>query len=219
MNIKRFFIKETPTQKVIRESFPNLSQKKINKIDAEIRKSIANNDEPQKIQESVKAICPKNEKNKYKFSKICNCIIEEYTKNNKRWMLQENLFCFLALIVSVTSMIIEIIKQHYNLEKTFEDNHVSFIIYLIVLIVFLLIDGIYKKFLNTNNSSNPKKAMNKFDNFLKILNRYSPGLIILGTAIFYTVNLLFPINWVTSSLKVFVAVLPLFSIIKTLSNL
>lgn len=214
--------KLSPTQKAISEKYPHKSAKTINHIDNEIRKSIAHSDDPQKITEYIETAIPKKKNDKHRYRQNISSIKNTYIQKNNHWLFQENLFCFLALHISVISMFIEILKR-YNEHTLFGTKYATLAIYGVFTVIFFFVDYGYKHYEHAkenSNSQNYVKLFERFDSFLKILNRFSPCLIVIGTLLFYVLLCLLPcVNKLTTCILVITALFPMLSFVFTINKL
>ena len=161
------------TQKILSQEFPSLSPQDINQIDRIIKRSIARDDEEKKIYGYVKHELSTKVRHRKSLQNIYRKVAKEYLRINCTWMFQENLFCFLSLIITIIWTITQLLSVCTQNNLT-ESNTFYFIIYLLGLIFFRLMNKFYQM-----------KKKEKLELFLKILNRYSPSAIMLGTTIVY----------------------------------
>jgi len=199
------FMKKPPiTQAALKEIYPQLSDKDIRKIDWKIKKSIARDDNPSKILEYIKSELSNKNLGKHKFNHNCSKLEKIYTESNKRWLFQENIFCFFSLIISFIWMCGQLIKL-YNNDSWITSDGAQCGFYLLFACLFLIMSRIRKKY-----------KMEFFNIFLNRLNRYTPGAIMVGMALCYC-SLCLPLKLGLSTMLIVGAMLLLFfSIIITL---
>lgn len=100
------------TQTKLKDIYPRLSNSKIRKIDRNIKKSIAKDDYPDEVLKYIKRELSEKNQNNHKFNQNCNDLKKAYIDSNKRWMFQENLFCFYSLIISILWMCTQLVKLY-----------------------------------------------------------------------------------------------------------
>ena len=132
-------------------------------------------------------------------------LAEKYKENNSKWMSQENIFCFFALLISVVSMLLVLANKYFK-NDLWTSDLVQFILYFSSFLVFKLVEckgWVYKD--------------KRFNKFLEILNRNAPVLIILSTTIFYGLSLTLYIHELklTYFAMLIFALVPLGAIVKT----
>lgn len=200
--------KEMKTICEIQKYFPCMSMEKIEEVDRNIKKSIANDDSYDSIKLYVqRELKGKKVKKKYSFWVACTAIADQYHKNNKKWMCQENLFCFFALIISIVSMLFAFM-EHFTGNEDWTSNTVQFLLYFSALILF--------KFVEIKGWVYKNKQFNKF---LEILNRNAPLLIMMCCASFYFLAIVFEESYLQYVGMVFSAIFPIFAIIKTIKQM
>lgn len=162
------------TVREIQNYFPNVSSEKAKIIDQNIKKSIADDDSYDSIKIYVqRELRGKKVKKKVSFWAACTAIAEQYFKNNRNWMSQENLFCFLALLVAIISMLFVFMEQLTG-NIIWRSNGLQCLPYFMALVLFKLVEikgWVYKN--------------KRFNKFLEILNRNAPLLIIVCSMLFY----------------------------------
>ena len=101
MKIIQLTCQKSSTERRLDELFPNVGSKKKKYIDQSVKKLIANGKTNEEIFDYIMREMPQGQSIRGKFRDKCKSLAEKYVENNYRWMCQENLFCFLALVVSV----------------------------------------------------------------------------------------------------------------------
>ena len=165
--------KEPKTVLAIKKRFGKLSNAEVIAIDKRIKAQIANDDSYIKIKSYVQQELQGKKPVKFSFYENCSRIADEYKKNSDNWMSQENLFCFLAVLISFISMAVSLTNMALH-NNSFSSNTISFCIYFTMLVVFCIMDAtglLYRS--------------DTFNTFIRMLNRYSPVLVLVGTALFY----------------------------------
>ena len=185
-----------------------LSHKKAVMIDCNIKKLIAKDDSKDKIESYVKnELKDKKSKKRVSLQTAYSSISDKYIMNNEKWMDQENLFCFFALIVSTCSMISSLISKITS-NKFWESDFLQLILYGGSFIVFLFME--HNEWLYVNK---------KFGKFLNMLNRNAPLLIMLSTFLFYFISV-FPVQSIIKYCCMgLCALFPLCAILKTIKQL
>lgn len=204
MKLSIFKQKPPITQATLKDIYPKLSDKDIRQIDWKIKKSIAKDNNPSKILEYIKRELSNKNLGKHKFNQNCSKLEEIYTESNKRWMFQENLFCFFSLIISLVWMCTQLIKL-YNHDTWATSDCAQYGLYLLFTCLFLVMSWIRKK-----------HKMESFNTFLNLLNRHAPGAIVVGMTLCYCVLCFTFELWISSVLIVVSMLLLIFSIIITL---
>ena len=193
------------TQTEIRRLFRNVSEEKAEQFDKNIRKKIANDSSHESINKYV-ADELKGKKARGLSAPIRRGeLAEKYKENNSKWMSQENIFCFFALLISVVSMLLVLANKYFK-NDLWTSDLVQFILYFSSFLVFKFVEckgWVYKD--------------KRFNKFLEILNRNAPVLIILSTTIFYGLSLTLYIHELklTYFAMLIFALVPLGAIVKT----
>lgn len=197
--------REIATIREIQRYFPKLSREKVEIIDRNIKTSIANDDSYENIKLYVqRELKGQKAKKKYSFWVACAAIADEYDNNSKKWMSQENLFCFFALHTTIISLLWTLAEKVTGNEKWTSDFR-QFVLYGLSFVIFKFLEckvWVYKS--------------ERFNRFLEMLNRYAPLLIMLSTMLFYGCSMLIGETTVGHWIMGGFAVLPVVAIIKTL---
>ena len=177
-------------------------------MDQKIKKSIADDDSYESIKiYTQRELKGQKAKKKYSFWTACTAIADEYYKNNKTWMSQENLFCFFALHISIISMLFVVMEQLTGNEM-WSSNALQFLLYIMAFVLFKLVEikgWVYKS--------------KRFNKFLENLNRNAPLLIIVCSTLFYLLAMFPEETFYKYAGMVIFAICPLFAIIKTLRQM
>lgn len=199
---------EMATIREIQKYFPKLSREKVEIIDRNIKTSIANDDSSEKIKLYVqRELKGQKAKKKYSFWVACAAIADEYNNNSKKWMTQENLFCFFALHTTIISLLWTLAEKVTGNENWTSDIR-QFVLYGLAFVMFKLLEC--KKWVYKSE---------RFNGFLKILNRYAPLLIMFSTMLFYGCSVLIGETTVGHWIMGGFAILPFVAIIKTLRQM
>ena len=198
------------TKDKLEKEIPQIGKDEVEKLDAEIRQFTARID-GEKFSQIKDFI---NEKiGKYGAEDLdekCKYLTNVYIKNDDIWMLQENIFCFMALIYSILSLSMRIL-QEITQKNVFTSDKMQFALLLALLIAYVVICNKGK----TDENS-------KFNTFLKELNRKAPSMTIIMSLAFYLtlvvpvdlgnikiiilivciLLMLLPIMWAYSSIKI-----------------
>lgn len=161
------------TQAKLKDIYPKLSNSEIRRIDWNIKKSIAKDDHPDEILKYIKRELSEKNLNKHKFNQNCYDLKKDYIESNKRWMFQENLFCFYSLIISIIWMCAQLVKL-YSPNTWLTSDFAQLGIYAFFTFSFWIVDKIRKT-----------HKLNSFNMFLNLLNRHAPGAIMIGMLICY----------------------------------
>lgn len=200
--------REMATVREIQKYFPKLSCEKVVTIDRNIKKSIANDDSYESIKLYVqRELQGQQAKKKYSFGVACAAIADKYADNSKKWMSQENLFCYFALHTTIISLLCTLAEKVTGNENWTSDIR-QFILYGLAFAVFKLLEckgWVYKN--------------KRFNKFLEILNRYAPLLIMLCTMLFYGCALFIEETTAAYWFMGGFAVLPFMAVIKTLRQM
>jgi len=202
--VLKYIYPEPITQVALKDIYPKLTDTSIKQIDWNIKKSIAKNDDRSKVLEYIKRELSKKNLGKHSFNQNCSRLEEIYTENNKRWMFQENLFCFFSLILSIIWMFTQLIKL-YNPDTWLTSDCAQCSFYILFTILFFIISKIRKK-----------HKLESFNAFLIILNRHAPSTIMIGMTMCYIVLCSVCETWLSTILILGSILLLIFSIIITL---
>lgn len=160
-------------------------------LDAEIRSFIAHyGDEKNNVKQGIQRLLPEHIRDKQQIDveKSCDVIAELYIKHNAHWMWQEDLFCVIAYVFTLLSLVIDALDLgEVFVPKEGVDSELQIISLLQVLsilfvfIVWLIFDYFVR------GQRNPKA-------WFVVLNRFMPSftmvvyLLYYGLKFFYTLN-------------------------------
>lgn len=130
--------REMATIREIQKYFPKLSREKVEIIDRNIKASIANDDSYENIKLYVQREL-KGQKTKNSFWVACAAIADEYDNNSKKWMSQENLFCFFALHTTIISLLWTLAEKVTGNENWTSDIR-QFVLYGLAFVIFIFLE-------------------------------------------------------------------------------
>ena len=205
--MKLFQSNKPETQTEMRKLFRNVSEKKAERFDQNIKKKIANDGNKDSINNYIADELRDKKARGYSFPNSRSELAEIYYKNERKWMTQENLFCYFALHISVISMVLTLAAEYFD-NDALTSALANFILYFLSLVIFIVLeikDRLYKH--------------ERFSKFLEILNRYAPLLIILCATVFYGLGCFAWKSNMLYSVRYVFAIAPMLAIVKAVGQM
>lgn len=157
------------TLSALKKEFKNLNKQDAVEIDKAIKSELAKEEMTEK---NISELLKKNISSYLDLKKDkgidqkCDNLAKIYLNNNSKWLLGENLFCLLAYVYSIISLIESI--YIYNSSCLDWANFIALLLIFVLWFVFL------------------KRIKNKcWNNLLLLFNRYAPTVIMFTYIVFY----------------------------------
>lgn len=204
---KQSVFKLKESQHIVHLAIRNVREKKAERFDQNIKKKIANDENKDSINNYIADELRGKKARGYSFPNSRSKLAEIYYKNERKWMTQENLFCYFALHISVISMVLTLAAEYFD-NDALASALANFILYFLSLVIFIVLDikdRLYKH--------------ERFSKFLEILNRYAPLLIILCATVFYGLGCFERKSNMLYSVRFVFAIAPMWAIVKAVGQM